>query len=117
MLDKRRIALMKSDALLVNVGRGSLIDTDALTEALSGGHLFGAILDVFEQEPLPPDSPLWTMKNVLITPHISGPSFGHSPHTEKLIADICEENIRRFMNGEPLTNTVLPETGYASARK
>ena len=113
LLDKRRIALMKSDALLVNVGRGTLIDTDALTEALSGGHLFGAILDVFEQEPLLPDSPLWTMNNVLITPHISGPSFGHSPHTEKLITDICEENIGRYMNGEPLINTVPSDLGYA----
>lgn len=113
LLDKRRLALMKSDALIVNVGRGSLIDTLALTEALTNGHLFGAILDVFEQEPLPSDSPLWKIDNVLITPHISGPSFGHSPHTEKIIADICEENLRRFVNGEPLTNAVPPELGYA----
>lgn len=75
---------MKSDAIIVNVGRGSLIDTDALTEALSECHLSGAILDVFEQEPLPQDSPLRTMNNVLITPHISGPSFGHSPIQKSL---------------------------------
>ncbi|MGN0693007.1 MAG: D-2-hydroxyacid dehydrogenase [Oscillospiraceae bacterium] len=113
LLDKRRIGLMKNDALIVNVGRGSLIDMDALAEALSEGHLYGAILDVFEQEPLPNDSPLWKMNNVFITPHISGPSFGHSPRTEKLIYDICAENIRRFINGEQLINTVPSELGYA----
>lgn len=117
LLDSRRISLMKSDGLIVNVGRGSLIDTEALTEALSGGHLYGAILDVFEQEPLPATSPLWTMYNVLITPHISGPSFGHSPHTEKLVTDICEENIGRYMNGKPLTNIVPPDLGYAYIEK
>ena len=111
LLDSRRISLMKSDGLIVNVGRGSLIDTEALTEALSGGHLYGAILDVFEQEPLPATSPLWTMYNVLITPHISGPSFGHSPHTEKLITDICEENIGRYMNGNPDTTRGAYEKG------
>lgn len=117
LLDKRRIWLMRSDALIVNVGRGALIDTNALTEALSKGHLFGAILDVFEQEPLQDDSPLWTMNNVFITPHISGPSFGHSPYTEKLISEICEENIRRYMNDEPLINTVPAELGYAYSCK
>ncbi|MGN0642737.1 MAG: D-2-hydroxyacid dehydrogenase [Huintestinicola sp.] len=117
LLDKRRIRLMKSDALIVNVGRGSLIDTDALTEALSEGHLSGAILDVFEQEPLSHNSPLWTMNNVFITPHISGPSFGHSPHTEKIICDICEENIRRYVNNEQLINIVPPELGYANSFK
>ncbi|MBQ5333828.1 MAG: D-2-hydroxyacid dehydrogenase [Oscillospiraceae bacterium] len=113
LLDKRRIGLMKSCALIVNVGRGSLIDTAALTEALAEGHLSGAVLDVFEQEPLSAASPLWAMNNVLITPHISGPSFGHSPHTEKLITDICKENISRYMNGKPLINMIPPDHGYA----
>lgn len=106
LLDRWRLSSMKNDALLVNVGRGSVIDTQALIERLKNGQLFGAVLDVFEREPLGGDSPLWEMENVLITPHISGNSFGHSPRTENLIAEICAENLRRFLSGEPLKNIV-----------
>lgn len=106
LLNARRLSVMKRDALLVNVGRGSVIDTEALTGQLENKRLYGAVLDVFEQEPLCESSPLWNMDNVLITPHISGQSFGHSARTESLIADICAENLRRFISGEPLKNIV-----------
>ena len=106
LLNRERLALVKSGAVLVNVGRGNVIDTDALCEKLQKGELFGAVLDVFECEPLEQNSPLWYMKNVFITPHIAGKSFGHSERTENLIAKICEENLRRFVNGKPLVNVV-----------
>lgn len=106
LLNRERLSLVKKDALVVNVGRGSVIDTNALCEKLKSGELFGAVLDVFEQEPLEESSPLWEMENVLITPHISGVSFGHSARTERLIAEICAENLRRYIAGEPLKNIV-----------
>lgn len=109
LLSRERLALVKSDALIVNVGRGSVIDTDAMCEKLQSGGLYGAVLDVFESEPLDEGSPLWGMENVLITPHISGNSFGHSARTEELIAEICAENLRRFVSGEPLKNIVERE--------
>ncbi len=106
LLNRERLSLVKKDALVVNVGRGSVIDTNALCEKLESGGLFGAVLDVFEQEPLEESSPLWEMENALITPHISGVSFGHSARTERLIAEICAENLRRYIAGEPLKNIV-----------
>lgn len=106
LLNRERMSLIKKDALVVNVGRGSVIDTDALCGKLKSGELSGAVLDVFEQEPLEESSPLWEMENVLITPHISGVSFGHSERTERLIANICAENLRRYIAGEPLKNIV-----------
>ena len=106
LLNRERLSLVKKDALVVNVGRGSVIDTDALYEKLESGQLYGAVLDVFEREPLEESSPLWEMENVLITPHISGVSFGHSARTERLVAEICAENLRRYTAGEPLKNIV-----------
>lgn len=106
ILNSRRLSALKQDAIIVNVGRGSVIDTNALVERLENGYLFGAVLDVFENEPLDENSPLWEMENVLITPHISGVSFGHSAHTENLIAEICTENLRRYLSGERLKNVV-----------
>ena len=112
MLDGRRLGLMRQGSLLVNVGRGSLVDTQALLPLLNSGRISGAVLDVFDKEPLPESSPLWDMENVLITPHISGPSFGHFPEVERLIADICADNISRFLAGKPLRNIVSRSTGY-----
>lgn len=106
ILNAHRISAIKKGALIVNVGRGSVIDTKALAEKLKSGHLFGAVLDVFENEPLDNNSPLWEPENVLITPHISGVSFGHSEHTENLIAAICAENLRRYLSGEQIKNIV-----------
>ncbi len=106
LLNRERLSLVKKDALVVNVGRGSVIDTNALCEKLESGQLYGAVLDVFEREPLEKSFSLWEMENVLITPHISGVSFGHSARTERLIAEICAENLRRYIAGEPLKNIV-----------
>lgn len=106
ILNYDRLCLMKSDALFINVGRGSLIDTDALIRALEERRIAGAILDVLENEPLAADSPLWKMPNVLITPHISGRGFGHDPATEKKVWDICLENLRRYIAEEDIINEV-----------
>lgn len=112
ILDGKKFALMKSDALLINVGRGSLIDTPSLTRALEEKRIAGAILDVLEKEPLAADSPLWKMPNVLITPHISGRGFGHDPATEKKVWDICLENLRRYLSGEDIINEIDFARGY-----
>ena len=112
ILNYDRLCLMKSDALFINVGRGSLIDTDALIRALEERRIAGAILDVLEKEPLAADSPLWKMPNVLITPHISGRGFGHDPATEKKVWDICLENLRRYIAGEDIINEVDMNLGY-----
>ena len=106
LLDRSRLSLMKSDAVVVNVGRGSLIDTDALTDRLSQGHLYGAVLDVTDPEPLPPSHPLWSMEQVILTPHVAGVSFGHAPQTEDRIYEICCDNIRRYLSGQPLRHVV-----------
>lgn len=107
LLDGKHLAMMKSDAILVNVGRGSLIDTDALTLLMGQGHLFGAVLDVTNPEPLPQNHPLWSLKNVILTPHVSGVSFGHSPRTEDKIYEICCDNLQRYLNHQPLKNEVI----------
>lgn len=112
ILNYDRLCLMKSDALFINVGRGSLIDTDALIRALEERRIAGAILDVLEKEPLAADSPLWKMPNVLITPHISGRGFGHDPATEKKVWDICLENLRRYLSGEDIINEIDFARGY-----
>ena len=112
ILNYDRLCLMKSDALFINVGRGSLIDTDALIRALEERRIAGAILDVLENEPLAADSPLWKMPNVLITPHISGRGFGHDPATERKIWDICLENLRRYLSGEDIINEIDFARGY-----
>jgi phosphoglycerate dehydrogenase-like enzyme len=96
------LARMKPGALLVNVGRGELVDEAALVAVLASGHLGGAGLDVFEVEPLPPESALWSMPNVIVTPHSSGTSgAGH----ERACA-LFVENLGRYLRGEPLRNEV-----------
>ena len=112
ILNYDRLCLMKSDALFINAGRGSLIDTDALIRALEERRIAGAVLDVLEKEPLAADSPLWKMPNVLITPHISGRGFGHDPATERKIWDICLENLRRYLSGEDIINEIDFARGY-----
>ncbi|MDR0889387.1 MAG: D-2-hydroxyacid dehydrogenase [Oscillospiraceae bacterium] len=104
-----RLGRVKSGALLVNVGRGSLIDTDALVKSLENGRLAGAGLDVVNPEPLPARHPLWQMPNVIITPHVAGIGFGHLPRTEERIWQICSENITRYKNGEQLRNAVYTQ--------
>ena len=104
LLNYERLYSMKKDAILVNVGRGSLIPTEDLIRVLEEGHLKGAVLDVFETEPLPETSPLWNMENVLITPHIAGPSFGGNAEVQDMIWNICMENMERYLNGKKLKN-------------
>ena len=104
----REFALMKPTAYVFNIGRGGSIAQDALIEALREGRLAGAGLDVTWPEPLPTDSPLWDMPNVIITPHVAGSSDG----TERRANEIVLENIRRFATGEALMNVVDYEHGY-----
>ncbi len=108
MIGERELAAVKPGAYLINVARGKLVDTDALVEALESGRLAGACLDVTESEPLPPDHPLWTMPNVVITPHMSG----RSALTGDRMRAIYLENLRRFGQGEPLLNVVDKQAGY-----
>ena len=112
LLGERELRLMKPDAVLVNVGRGSLIRTDELVRVLRDGHLLGAVLDVTEPEPLPEDHPLWEIDNVILTPHIAGPSLNHAPQTEDKIFSVCCDNLRRWLAGEPLRNQVEWTRGY-----
>lgn len=103
---KERLSSLKDDALLINVGRGSLIDTKALTELLQCGKFFGVGLDVLEQEPLPEEHPLWSVPNVILTPHVAGVGFGHLQETEEKIWTICKDNLNRYLAGKPLRNQV-----------
>jgi phosphoglycerate dehydrogenase-like enzyme len=99
---------MKPTAILVNIARGSVIDQPALIAALQNGTIAGAALDVFEQEPLPADSPLWTLPNVLVSPHISGSTNRYS----RRFTDLFLDNLARYRAGQPLTNLVDPARGY-----
>jgi phosphoglycerate dehydrogenase-like enzyme len=94
------LAAMKPTAFIVNVARGNIIDEPALVAALQRGGLAGAGLDVAEAEPLPPDSPLWDMPNVIVSPHVAGTGSTGYPQQKKLFA----ENLRRLRGGEPLLN-------------
>jgi phosphoglycerate dehydrogenase-like enzyme len=108
LIGLRELKLMKRTAYLVNIGRGGLVDEQALIAALREGEIAGAGLDVFEEEPLPGESPLWDMANVMITPH----DAGSSPRShERFMALFCE-NLRRYVGGEPLLNVVSKRAGY-----
>lgn len=108
LIDGDAIGRMKPDALLINVARGQLVDESALAEALAAGRLGGAGLDAFAREPLPADSPLWTLPNVLITPHTA--SFTGDYWTP--VVDLFLENLGRLRRGEPLVNLVDKQVGY-----
>lgn len=112
LMTRGRLMAMKQGALFVNVGRGSLVRNDDLIFALSSGHLGGAVLDVLEAEPLEEASPLWDLPNVLITPHIAGPSFGENEDVQSAIWEICMENLDRFLTGAPLRHVVNLKAGY-----
>ncbi len=102
MFRREQFAQMRPEAWLVNIGRGAIVDLADLTEALQNGTIAGAALDVFEQEPLPPDHPLWDMPNVLMTPHIAAAS----PRVPERHLETLLENVRRYAVGEPLLNIV-----------
>lgn len=112
LLNRQRLVLLKSSAILINVGRGDLVDCEALAELLKNGGIRGAALDVTDPEPLPQDHPLWGCKNAILTPHITGGSFGHLTATEDFIYDLCRDNLERFRDGRPLRNVVDFSTGY-----
>jgi phosphoglycerate dehydrogenase-like enzyme len=102
LFDRGMLARMRRGARFVNVGRGPVVDVDALAEALSSGQVGGAALDVFPQEPLPPDHPLWADPRVLITPHSAGVGPGSGERRYGVLVD----NARRFVAGRPLINVV-----------
>jgi phosphoglycerate dehydrogenase-like enzyme len=99
---------MKPTACLVDVSRGGVVDHAALIDALHEKRIAGAALDVFPEEPLPAESPLWKMPNVIITPHIAG----NTPHYDERAVDMFTANLRRFLNGVPLLNIIDAERGY-----
>ena len=108
MISREQLAAMKPDAVLINVGRGPLIDEPALIEALHERKIGGAALDVFEEEPLPAGSRFWDLDNLLITPHTGG-------MTEKLWDrhyELFSENVRRYLQGQPLLGLVDKKRGY-----
>lgn len=105
LFDARRIATIKRDALLVNVGRGDAIDPAALHAALVSGHLGGAAIDVTEPEPLPEGDPLWQAPNLTITPHVAGAG---SALVAGRVADTVSGNLQRFTEGTPLLHQVYP---------
>ena len=103
MMDAKALAACKPGAILVNVARGGLIDQTALGEALKAGTIAAAGLDVTDPEPLPPDHPLWTCPNLIISPHVAGSS---GERGRQLLADFVVENVARFASGQPVTHTV-----------
>jgi len=108
MIDAAELALLKPGSYLINIARGPVVDTDALVDALQSGRLAGAGLDVTDPEPLPAEHVLWTMDNVVVTPHVSS----RSELTEDRRWALYIENMRRFGAGEPLLNVVDKEAGY-----
>ena len=105
-ITRKELGLMKKEAVVINVGRGVTIDQNDLIDALATRQIGGAILDVFDEEPLPPDNPLWRMENVIVTPHNSAYSFPTQ------VTKIFTENYHRFIEGRPLRYQVDFERGY-----
>ncbi len=101
-MNGERFRLMKPSAFLINIGRGMTVKLDDLNQALRGGLIGGAGLDVYEVEPLPADHPLWTAPNVLLTPHVAG----YGPYLDDRRLQIVVDNARRFADGEALLNVV-----------
>ena len=104
LMNESRIALMKDGAVLISAGRGSVLDQDALVRAMQAGKLWGAALDVTDPEPLPPDSPLWDVPNLLLTPHVAGGM--RLEITRRKCVEMAQENLRRYLAGEQLENLV-----------
>ena len=108
LINGDRLRLMNRNAYLYNVGRGGLVDEQALIEALTSGALAGAGLDATPREPIPKDDPIWTAPNVILTQH----SGGASSHNSRRSTDLFSQNLHRFMNGYPLLNLVNTDRGY-----
>jgi glyoxylate/hydroxypyruvate reductase A len=106
LIDDKALGAMRPGAWLLNIGRGAVIDDAALLNALQTQRIAGAILDVFPTEPLPADHPLWQLDNVVITPHVAGPS------TADEIAPVFNDNLARWLRGRPLQHVVDRKRGY-----
>ena len=110
MIDGRRLRLMREGAVLVNVARGALVVEPDLAEVMASGRLWGAGIDVAQEEPLPADSPLWEIPNLIITPHVGGQRASRIDDMTNLFC----ENLRRFRAGQPLINWVDKQLGFPS---
>jgi len=108
LVDEKAVRAIKAGAVLVNVARGGIVDERAVADALADGHLSGAALDVFDDEPQPADSPWWNARGVLATPHVSGLAPDYRDQVQVIVA----ENVRRHLAGEPLVNQVDRVRGY-----
>jgi D-2-hydroxyacid dehydrogenase (NADP+) len=108
LIGEAELRAMRSTGVLINIARGAVVDEAALVRALNEGWIGGAGLDVFEQEPLPPESELWGMENVILSPHLSG---GTEIYNQRAAGIFCE-NLRRYLAGEPLLNLADAERGY-----
>ena len=108
MIGPEELAVMRPSAYLICVSRGGIIDESALIEALRTEGLAGAGLDVCENEPLPPDSPLWEAPNLILTPHCAGAS----QHRPRKTFEFFRDNLGRYLRGEPLANVVDKHKGY-----
>lgn len=104
LMNADRIARMKDDAILLSAGRGSVLDQDALVQAMKTGKLWGAALDVTDPEPLPKDSPLWDVPNLLLTPHVAGGM--RLEITRRRCVEMAQENLQRYLAGENLVNSI-----------
>ena len=111
LVGTRELGLLKDGAVLVNMARGGVVDEAALIDELRRGRIYAG-LDVFEQEPLPPESPLWDLPNVLITPHATP----QVPDRTARSLEIVSENARRYLAGEPLLNLLRPEDRFSGRR-
>jgi len=108
LIGKRALEALPAHAYFVNVGRGQVVDEAALVDALQAGKLAGAALDVFAVEPLPADSPLWSMPNVFITPHLAS----YTRDQAMVASAVLVENMSRYLAGQPLVNIIDVEAGY-----
>ncbi len=108
MIGARELATLPRGAVFINIGRGALVDEPALIESLRSGHLLGAGLDVFAQEPLPPDNPLWGMENVIVCAHSASTAYRENER----ITDLFCRNLRRYLDGEPLLNRFDHARGF-----
>lgn len=109
LIGSTALQAMRSSAFLINVGRGESIDEEALVAALRAGAIAGAAVDVFDQEPLPPEHPFWSLPNLVLTPHVSG----YTPEYFQKMLALFEDNLERFVGGRPLRNVVDKQLGYA----
>ena len=110
LITRERLARMKQDAYLINIGRGSCLDQEALAEALNSGALAGAALDVFRTEPIPENDPIWDAKNLIITPHCSGQMTLR--YTRDTLVDMFCENLGRFCQSQPLNHVIDRNLAY-----